>query len=38
MNSTLSFIVGFGLGWFLASGLWDITKNLWQEIKDWRIR
>ena len=38
MNSTLSFIVGFGLGWFLAPGLWDITKKSWQEFKDRRYR
>ena len=32
----LTYIVGFVMGWFFAPAFTDISKKVWQEIKDWR--
>jgi hypothetical protein len=38
MSSTIGFILGLGLGWWLAPGLTDIAKKVIEEIKDRRYR
>jgi hypothetical protein len=36
MNTALTFILAFGLGWWLAPALTDISRKAIQEFKEWR--
>jgi hypothetical protein len=36
MNTVLTFIVAFGLGWWLGPAFTDIAIKVWHEIKLWR--
>jgi hypothetical protein len=38
MNTALTFILAFGLGWWLAPALTDIVKKIREEIEEWRYK